>query len=113
MLPREALSVDIVVRGFPDLPPDQPAVCHTWPTRALLVGTDSALPRGGGLTWGAYLLDGPERDLVAGRFYDPRRIGGEEVAVAREDLSGTGLGLLDRDEFLDLVFRSVYKLPMR
>ncbi len=109
----EPLPVDILVRGFPDLPPDRPAMCHPWPERALLVDVCSERPRGGGLTWGAYLLDGPDPEQVAGRFFDPRRLGGNEVAAARQLHAGSGLGVLDRGEFLDLVFRSVYKLPMR
>src|SRR5437867_1928877 len=109
----EPLPVDIVVRGFPGLAPDQPAACHPWPDRALLVDVSSARPRGGGLTWGEYLLLGPDPETVGGRLFDPRRVGDAETRRARKELAGTGLGVLDRDEFLDLVFRSVYKLPMR
>ncbi|GEM_PF-4185892 len=109
----EPLPVDIVVRGFPLLPPDRPAWCFPWPERALIVDVSSQRPRGGGLTWGAYRLEGPDPERVAGVFYDPRRVGEEAVEGSRQALRGTGLGVLDRDAFLDLVFRSVYKLPMR
>jgi len=60
----EPLPVDVVVRGFPDLSPDRPASCHPWPERALLVDVCSERPRGGGLTWGAYALEGPDREPV-------------------------------------------------
>jgi hypothetical protein len=109
----EPLPVQAVVRGFPDLAPDRPAECLPWPTRAFLLDVSSEQPRAGGATWGEYLLEGPDPELIAGRFYDPRRVGSEAAARVRGELSGTGLGVLNRDELLDLVFRSVYKLPMR
>ena len=109
----DPLPVDLRVRAFPDLPPDTPGTSHPWPDRALLVDVCSARPRAGGATWGAYRLLGPDPEDVSGRFYDPRRVGSTEIRRVLKDLSGSGLGVLDRDKFLDLVFRSVYKLPMR
>jgi hypothetical protein len=109
----EPLPVDIVVRAFPALQPAQPAQAHPWPDRALILDVSTAKPRLGALTWGGYRLVGPEREQIEGRFYDRGQVSAAEVEATRRALQ-PGLGLLDRDSFLEQVlFRCVYKLPLR
>ena len=109
----EPLPVDIVVRGFPALPPTEPARAHPWPQRALLVDVCSTRPRAGALAWGAYRLLGSCREHVEGRFYHSGQVPAAEVEAVRRGLQDAH-GLLEREAFLDQVlFRCVYKLPLR
>jgi hypothetical protein len=73
----------------------------------------TAGPRAGALTWGGYRLVGPDREHIEGRFYHRGQVLAAETEVVRQQLQ-SGFGLLDRDAFLEQVlFRCVYKLPLR